>query len=108
MPVLEEKLMKVQQKRKKLEEQEKILLQKLKEEQEKKQKKISDDTRRTVEKYFGILNDPEDVEMVNLILSNLEEQIKILQAELRPPVETEEIGEQDIEEQARNDEVSVV
>ena len=49
-----------------------------------------------------------DVEMVNLILSDLEEQIKILKAELMPSVKTEEIKGQDIEEQAGNDEVSVV
>lgn len=104
----EEKLKKIQEKKKKMEEQEKLLERKLKEEQEKKQKKISDDTRKTVEKYFGVLNGSEDVEMVNLILSDLEEQIKILKAELMPSVKAEEIEGQDIEEQAGNDEVSVV
>lgn len=104
----EEKLRKIQEKKKKMEEQEKLLERKLKEEQERKQKKISEDTRKTVEKYFGVLNSSDDVEMVNLILANLEEQIKILQSDLMLSVETEEIGEQDIEEQAGNDEVSVV
>ncbi len=104
----EEKLKKIQEKKRKMEEQEKLLEKKLKEEQERKQKKISDDTRKTVEKYFGVLNAPEDVEIVNLILSDLEERIKTLKAELMPVVKTEEIEGQDIEEQAGNAETSVV